>query len=111
MSSGIYLESCQETNIFFIRFYNTNITICLHQLMSLLGNIQANDSQFIDLGLLWTVDNELSDTLPTKPEYRICFGRTILLLSQRDMVEFMAQLWETNPMLMHWFSSEEQVCS
>ena len=111
MSAAIYLEHHQDKDAFQIRFYNTNITICIHQVMTLLSNIQANDSRLIDLGLLWSVDGWSFEYLQRKPTYRLCLGQTILLLSERDMVELMAQLWDSNPMLMHWVVSEEQECS
>jgi len=113
MSAIISLEHCQINNAFHIHFRNTHITICIHQLMNLLRDIYDNDRRLIDLGLFWSVQNNsfIEYDLKKMPTYRIYFGQTILLLSEREMVEFMGQIWDSNPMIMHWLSSEEQVCS
>ena len=111
MSASIFLDNNSDSEVFNLHFYNTNISICTHQLMKLLTNIYSKDSHLIDLGLLILTDNCCLSSLSDEPVYRICFGRTFLLLSEQDMVELMSQMWRINPMLMHWVLSEEQVCS
>ena len=111
MSPAIDIEKYNDSHLFTLSLYNTNFTLCIHQLMTLLRNIYSTDSHLLNWGLLISTNNCSLGTLDNKPVYRLCFGRTFLLLSEQDVVEMMSQIWNFNPMLMHWVLSEEQVCS
>ena len=110
-STSIYLARSESQNVFRIQFHNTTVSVCVHGLMNLLSSIHERDGYLIDLGLLYSTDGCSLNSLADEPMYRLCFGRTILLLSERDMVDLMAQMWDSNPALMYWVLAEEQVCS
>ena len=109
--NSIHLEHTEMQNLFNIQFHNTTVAVCVHGLMNLLSSIHERDGYLMDLGLLYSTDGYALSSLSEEPLYRLCFGRTILLLSERDMVQLMAQIWDSNPMLMYWVLAEEQVCS
>ena len=110
-STSIHLERSESQDVFRIQFHNTTIAVCVHGLMNLLSSIHERDGYLIDLGLLYSTEGCSLASLDNDPMYRLCFGRTILLLSEREMVQLMAQLWDNNPVLMYWVLAEEQVCS
>ena len=110
-STPIFIEQSNIKDQFIIQFQGTSISICVPGIMNLLSNIQQKDSYLIDLGLLHSTQGCSLRSLNSKPIYRLCFGRTFLLLSEQEMVQFMSQIWDTNPMLMYWVLSEEPICS
>ena len=109
MKSHISIE--QHQNLFSIHFRNAVVTICPHQMIEMLSDINKRENKVIELALLWSMQHQFPYPFRVKPEYQLCFGRTIFVLSQREMIELIAQLWEKSPVLMHWVYSDEQMSS
>ena len=106
-TSPIRVDQNRSQTRFHISFQNSVITICPHQMLEMISNINRREKDILRLGLLLSADHKFSLPLENKPEYKLCFGRTILVLSQQEMIEFIAQMWEKNPLLMHWVCSDE----
>ena len=109
MKQAIYVE--HKCNHFCIRFHNSVVSLCPHQMLEILSDINKRESQALELGLLWSMSHQFTEPFRDKPEYQVCFGRTIFVMTQHEMIELIAQMWEKNPVLMHWICGEEKMSS
>jgi|GEM_PF-6328968 len=108
MSTSINIGHCSKKNRYYISFQTTTVSICIHQLIELLANIHENDEMIFELGFLHSLNQVNITTLSQKVEYQVFFGRTFFLLTQREMTEFLSQLWRKHPVMMQWVFSKAE---
>ncbi|MAA78481.1 MAG: hypothetical protein CL916_04415 [Deltaproteobacteria bacterium] len=90
---------------FIAQFQSATIYLCIHQMIELLQDICKNDRHLFDLSFFQFLHGK-----PQHPEsvveYRIFFGRVYLLLTHKEITDFLADLWAQNQSLMNFIYME-----
>jgi len=111
MKRSIQIDNCCGKDIFCITFHNSVVRVLIDDLLHILMDLAQQDQSMLELSLQLSLQPEIAFAYSSKPSYKLMFGRTILLFSDRELLEFMSQMWQKNPMLMHWALSQKQECS
>ena len=111
MANNVRIDHCCGRDLCCIRFHNTVVSVHIDNLLHIMADLVQQNQSMFDVALQLSLRPQISSSFCTKPEYKLIFGRTILLFSEREIVEFLAQMWQKNPMLMHWAISQKQECS
>ena len=90
---------------FTLHFQNSRINLCIHQMIELLRNICIDDRHIFEMGFFHSLHLPLQ-RYETTIEYRLFFGRLYVLLSQRELVEFLSSLWIQNQTLMNFIYAD-----
>ena len=91
---------------FTIQVENTTITLCIHQLMKMLVSLQQRQPTLFEFSLQASLAGKRYRQLQCNEQYKLCFGKTILILRLPEVIELLVQMWHSNPMLMHWVASQ-----
>ena len=103
---SILIQHNKHSDKFQIRFQFASIQIGVHQLVELLQDIFTYDPNVFELGFLDSVHPVHKEKLKKKCTYQLYFGRTYLLLNQREVTTLLSQLWTYHPLLMQWILSD-----
>ena len=90
---------------FVAQFQSATIYLCIHQMIELLQDICKNDRHLFDLSFFQFLHGK-PQHVESVVEYRIFFGRVYLLLTHREVVDFLADLWTQNQSLMNFVYME-----
>ena len=91
---------------FVVHFQSASIYLCIHQMIELLQDICTNDRHLFDLSFFQYLHGQ-PQHVDLIVDYRIFFGRVYLLLSHREIVDFLADLWSQNQSLMNFIYMED----
>ena len=90
---------------FNVQFQNASIYLCIHQMIELLKDICTNDRHLFDLSFFQYLHGK-PQNVDLVVDYRIFFGRVYFLLSHREIIDFLADLWSQNQSLMNFIYME-----
>ena len=90
---------------FVVRFQSASIYLCIHQMIELLKDICTNDRHLFDLSFFQYLHGK-PEHVDAVVDYRIFFGRIYLLLTHREIIDFLADLWAQNQSLMNFIYME-----
>ena len=111
MNSKVRVDSCCGGDIFCIRFHNSTVNVSIDDLLHIMIDLVQSNPSLFEVSLQRSLQPHRINSFDTTPAYRLIFDRTILLFSEKEVVEFLSQMWIKNPMLMHWTVSHKQACS
>lgn len=90
---------------FVAEFQSATIYLCIHQMIELLQDICKNDRHLFDLSFFQFLHGA-PQHVDSVVEYRIFFGRVYLLLTHREITDFLTDLWTQNQSLMNFIYME-----
>ena len=90
---------------FVVLFQHSRIYLCIHQMIELLRNICREAHHVFELGFFHFLQGNHQEIASTI-DYRLYIGRLYLLLSEKELVEFLSTLWVQNQTLMNFIYME-----
>ena len=105
MKRYLHISRCSRHGNFIIRFHNSVTSVTAHQMPHLIQTLDEVSEGVVELGWIQAFESYPINCC-SKPRFKLCLGRIILVLSQQDLVDIMTQLWEICPTLMKYTTEE-----
>ena len=101
MPKSLQVSQCSRHGSFIIRFHNNVTSLTANQMTQLIFTLDEVCDDAVELGWIQAFQ-DFPISCCTKPSFKLCMGRIILILSHLELVDLMTQLWKICPSLMKY---------